>query len=273
MTVPLPAAAPRRLKDLTIPQVEAALEADPRLLIPVGTTWAPSPDLPYGAGTVVAERLADDLSAAFGVLRAPTIEYGVNPPPLTRGAAPRGSASLRKKTLHRLLNDLLASWEGCGVAECILLTAHRFDPHQEALATVITARARVRVVDVFAVDLRDLLPLPLLDATAGIPARGPDSPAARLWTASALRALLRHLAPALVRGPAPDVMAQLRTATAGQRRGRPAPPVGGHRAGDPLPPPPESPAQEAERGARLYARLYTRIAERVLGLSAGEAEI
>jgi creatinine amidohydrolase len=56
-----------------------------------------------------------------------------------------------------MLNDLLDTWESTGVLEFILLTAHEHDPHQEALATVITTKARVRVVDVFAIDFRDVL--------------------------------------------------------------------------------------------------------------------
>jgi creatinine amidohydrolase len=270
------------LKDLTPPEVSAHLAADPRLLIPVGTVWAPADDLPFGAGTVLVDRLADDLSGAFGVLRAPTVEYGVNPPARPSGTSPKGSASLRKKTLHRVLNDLLASWEGCGVDECVLLTAHRFDPHQEALATVIPARARVRVVDVFAVDLRDLLPYDVLDATGTDLPRRADGPTALAWTASALRAMLRHLAPELlrgqrVRGPEPGgAEATLGYAAAHARfRRRRATPAErpSLRAGDPLPPLPETAEQEAERGARLYARLYARIADRVLGARAGEAEI
>src|SRR3712207_9121314 len=47
-------------------------------------------------------------------------------------------------SLHRLLNDLLDAWEDTGIYEFILLTAHGHDPHQEALATVITTDARVR---------------------------------------------------------------------------------------------------------------------------------
>jgi len=47
--------------------------------------------------------------------------------------------------------------EATGVREFILLTAHGHDPHQEALATVITTAARVRVVDIFGVNLSDLL--------------------------------------------------------------------------------------------------------------------
>src|SRR5204862_976696 len=39
----------------------------------------------------------------------------------------------------------------------IRLPAHEPDPHPEALATLITNDARVRVVDIFGMDFRDLL--------------------------------------------------------------------------------------------------------------------
>jgi creatinine amidohydrolase len=152
--VPLPDGKPRRIKELIPMQIEAILADDPRLILPVGTCEQHGPHLPLGCDTIIVERLADDLSAEFGVLRAPTLEYGVNVD-TERGYI--GNASVRKKTLHRMLNDLLASWEATGVKEFILLTAHGHDPHQEALATVITAGARVRVVDIFALNLSELL--------------------------------------------------------------------------------------------------------------------
>ena len=83
---------------------------------------------------------------------APTIEYGVNVV-TERGFA--GNASMRKKTLHRMLNDLIDTWESASLREFILLTAHEHDPHLEALSTVITSGARVRVVDIFEVDFVD----------------------------------------------------------------------------------------------------------------------
>ena len=145
---------PRRIKELRPGEVAAILAADSRLIIPVGTCEQHGRHLPLGSDTLIVERLADDFSAEFGILRAPTLEYGVNVD-TERGFI--GNSSVRKKTLHRMLNDLLASWEATGVKEFILLTAHGHDPHQEALATVITAGARVRVVDIFAVNLTDLL--------------------------------------------------------------------------------------------------------------------
>lgn len=137
-------ATPQRVKSLSPERIAAAVAADPRLIIPVGTCDVHGPHLPVGCDTILVDRLADDLSAEFGVLRAPTVEYGAS------DAATHGSprpASVRKKTLHQLLNDLLASWEQAGVREFVLLTANGDDAHQEALATVMTLGARVRVVD------------------------------------------------------------------------------------------------------------------------------
>ena len=69
---------PLHLKTLVPEEVRRALERDPRLLVPVGTCEQHGPHLPLGCDTLIIERLADDLSAAFQVLRAPTVEYGVN---------------------------------------------------------------------------------------------------------------------------------------------------------------------------------------------------
>lgn len=178
------AARPRRVADLTPGALADALRADARLLLPVGALAVRWPHLPVGADTLVVDRLADDLSAQCGVLRAPTVGYGTTAP---APAAALGATSVRKKTLHRLLNDLLSEWEAHGVDEFVLLTTYQHDPHLEALATVVTARARVRVVDALAVDCADLL-----DAPPG-PPRGDE----------VLTSLLLHLAPALVRS-APD---------------------------------------------------------------------
>jgi len=145
---------PRRIKDLRPGEVADIIKADPRLIIPVGTCEQHGQHLPLGTATIIVERLADDLSAEFGILRAPTMEYGVNVDS-ERGFP--GNASLRKKTLHRMLNDLLNTWEMTGVREFILLTAHEHDPHQEALATVITTQARVRVVDILSMNFGTLL--------------------------------------------------------------------------------------------------------------------
>ncbi|MDB4880287.1 MAG: hypothetical protein JWL60_1733 [Gemmatimonadetes bacterium] len=155
MTYPSPAAGiPRRIKEMRPDEIAATIARDPRLIIPVGTCEQHGRHLPLGSDTMIVEHLAAELSSEFQLLLAPTLEYGVNVD-TERGFA--GNGSLRKKTLHRMLNDLLDTWESTGVSEFILLTAHEHDPHQEALATVVTTAARVRVVDIFAVDFRHLL--------------------------------------------------------------------------------------------------------------------
>ncbi len=151
---PAGAPRPRRLKEMRPAEVAATLAADPRLILPVGTCEQHGPHMPLGADTLIVEHLADDLSAEFQVLRAPTVEYGVN---VVTGRPSAGNASVRRKTLHRTLNDLVDSWEGEGVREFVLLTAHEHDPHLEALETVITSTARVRVVNIFGLAFADLL--------------------------------------------------------------------------------------------------------------------
>lgn len=146
--------SPKLLKLMHPADVADTLSRDHRLILPVGTLERTLPGLPMGASTVVVEAVADALSAEFGVLRAPTVEYGVND---TENADYQASVTLRKKTLHRVLNDLVTTWECNGINEFVLLTAHGYDPHLEAISTVGTVRARVRVVDLFAVNLSDLI--------------------------------------------------------------------------------------------------------------------
>jgi creatinine amidohydrolase len=155
MSQPLDARlTPRRIKTMRPRDIATLIGRDPRLIVPVGTCEQHGPHMPLGSDTIIVERLASDLSAEFNVLLAPTVEYGVNVE-TERGFA--GNGSLRKKTLHRMLNDLLDTWESTGIREFILLTAHEHDPHLEALSTVITSGARVRVVDIFGMDFHDLL--------------------------------------------------------------------------------------------------------------------
>jgi creatinine amidohydrolase/Fe(II)-dependent formamide hydrolase-like protein len=135
------------------------------------------------------------------------------------------------------------------VDEFILLTAHQQDAHLEALATVVTARARVRVVDVLGVDVSDLLD-------------GQDAP---MHGDEVDTSLVLHLAPGLVRGganrdnmPPRETLRRFRSG----RRARRAP-------GDLSAPVFGRPSlASADKGARIYARLLARVATRVLGVAA-----
>lgn len=165
---------------MTPGSVRDLLRARPTLIVPVGTTEQHGPHLPLGCDTIIVERLADDLSSQFTVARTPTVEYGVHA--LSPGHP--GGAALRRRTLHRVMNELIESWEeGAGVAEFIILTAQASEAHLEALSTIRVDHATIQVIDVFALDFTDLL----------------DHPNSPVHGGELDTALLLYLAPDLVR--------------------------------------------------------------------------
>ncbi len=239
---------PLYIKHLTPVRVRQILSRDPRLIVPVGTTEQHGPHLPLGCDTLIVERLADELSAQFGVLRAPTIEYGVNA--ATNLEYP-GAASVSRKTLHRLMNDLVGSWESGGVKEFIILTAHGQDPHQEALSTIHARHARVHTVDIFAIPLDSKL-----FGDAGLPAHGGEMDTSLLLY---INGDLVDLPRATDYTPSPG---SVRRYLSGSRRAIPSDSPGsfGH------------PSQAStEKGERLYHFIYGRIAKRVFGDTEVEA--
>jgi creatinine amidohydrolase len=235
--------APLHLKTLVPDEVRFILERDARLLVPVGTCEQHGPHLPLGCDTIIVERLADDLSVRLEILRAPTIEYGVN----TATKRPfAGNATVRRKTLHRWMNDLLGSWEEAGVDSFIILTAHGHDPHQEALSTLRTRKARIFTVDVFALDFSDDL----------------EDPNGPMHGSELDTSLLLYLAPELVRMERAQDFA-----VPDKQRSRYV-----RRRLRSLPLPERSPGSlgrpsiaSREKGERLYKMIYERIATRVLG--------
>ena len=226
--------------------IAAAVAADPRLILPVGTCEQHGPHLPVGCDTIIVERLADDLSAEFGVLRAPTLEFGVNS---ATERAYGGNASLRRKTLHRALNDLVDSWEAGGIREFILLTGHAHDGHIDALATVVTSGARVRVVDLFDVNLHDLL------EEQSDPIHGGEVDTS----------IMLYLAPALVRM---DLAQDYTMATRDQQRYRKGwlkiPELSPGSVGRPR-------LASADKGQALYQRIHDRVRERVFLSASADA--
>ncbi len=234
---------PLRLKYLRPARVRAILARDPRLIVPVGTTEQHGPHLPLGADTILIERLADDLSAEFRVLRAPTIEYGVNAS--TRALYP-GNATVRRKTLHRFMNDLVGSWEDGGVEQFIILTAHGYDPHQEALSTLRTRGATIRTVDIF---------------TARLEGEDTELP---IHGGAVDTSLLLHVDADLVAlDAAEDYVPSARRLQGWRRRARGAiTPEGPGSVGRPTRSTPEA-------GRLLYDLIYGRIATRVFGAPAG----
>jgi creatinine amidohydrolase len=228
------------LEHLTPDEVRRVLARDTRLLVPVGTCEQHGPHLPLGCDGIIVRRLAEDLSGAFRILVAPMVAYGVNTE--SHRAFP-GNARVRRKTLHRWMNDLLGAWEEGGVEQFVILTAHGHDPHQEALTTLRTRRARVFTVDVFALDFTGYLDEPLAPAHGG-----------ELDTS-----LLLHLAPELVRMELAQDFELPQRLLARHRRGAGSlPRLSPGSLGRPT-------LASAEKGERIYTMIRDRIATRVLG--------
>jgi creatinine amidohydrolase len=142
------------LEDLPWPEVGRALARDPRLILPVGALIQHGPHLPLGTNTLIVERVAMEVARGSRILMAPTFRYGVWSPGKETYA---GSAGVRRKTLHRAINDLLAKWEDHGIQEFLILTAYQHEPHMDALLLAMTSSASNTVVNLFSIDASDIL--------------------------------------------------------------------------------------------------------------------
>lgn len=136
------------------PLVRDALIRDPRMIFPIGALVQHGGHLPLGTNTFIAQAVARAVSDQNGILRVPAFPYGVRGPEAEDFS---GSAGLQRKTLHRVLNELLAEWEDHGVQEFILLTAHRYEPHLDALLMALTSSARTTVINLYSLEVGDLL--------------------------------------------------------------------------------------------------------------------
>ncbi len=168
------------LGEVTWLEAGRILARDPRLLFPVGALSQHGPHLPLGTNTLIAEAVARAVSEEMQILCAPTFQYGV---PARHDREYSGAAGLRRKTLHRAVNELLGTWEDHGVNEFIIITAHRYEPHLDAILMALTEQSTATVIDLYSIDVEDIVDLDPAQELAG-----------ELETS-----LMLHLAPHLVR--------------------------------------------------------------------------
>ena len=141
------------IDQLPWPEVERIFASEPRLILPVGALEQHGPHLPVGTNIVIARHVARAVSERTGILRAPTLSYGV-----TVGGGPYGGrAGMSRKSLHRVVNELMQMWEEDGVEHFALITAHRFEPHLEALLMTATGPSTTSVYDLYQIDVSDII--------------------------------------------------------------------------------------------------------------------
>jgi creatinine amidohydrolase len=110
-------------------QVEAYLEHDDRIVLPLGSTEQHA-YLSVGTDAILAERVSLEAAEPLGVLVAPALPYGLAP----YFAAFPGSPSLRTTTYLALVGDLLDSLHGQGFRRFVLVNGHGGNMPVEGLA-------------------------------------------------------------------------------------------------------------------------------------------
>ena len=151
---PISKREPTRLDELTTVGIAEWFKQDPRLLLPVGGCSQHGPYLPVGTDNSITEALSVAVCERSGILLAPLMPYGV----ATREELSiAGTAALERKTLHRVLNELVESWERQGLEEITLLTGNAGERHIQALAMVLAKKVRVRSIDTRAVNVSQFL--------------------------------------------------------------------------------------------------------------------
>lgn len=112
--------APVRWDELTSPDVTPALAATGAVVLPVGATEQHGPHLPLNVDTVIAQAVADGVSALTGIPVGPAVGLGVSS---SHGAFP-GTVSLRPETMIAVMEDLTEWLHRSGARQFLLLNGH-----------------------------------------------------------------------------------------------------------------------------------------------------
>ncbi|HXR12798.1 MAG TPA: creatininase family protein [Gaiellaceae bacterium] len=108
-----------RVADLNWFQLEAYLERDDRIVLPLGSTEQHA-YLSLATDAILAERVSVEAAEPLGVPVLPALAYGVTP----YFAAFPGSPSLGAGTYVALLRDLASSLRGQGFRRVLLVNGH-----------------------------------------------------------------------------------------------------------------------------------------------------
>lgn len=108
-----------RARDCNWMQVEAYLEHEDRVVLPIGSTEQHG-FLSLETDNILAERVSAEAAEPLGVLVFPVLPYGLTP----AFAAYPGSPTLRLTTFSDVLTDLLDSLHGQGFRRFLLVNGH-----------------------------------------------------------------------------------------------------------------------------------------------------
>jgi creatinine amidohydrolase len=108
------------LAECTLPDVEAHLRENAKVIVPVGATEQHGPHAPFGTDAILATEASVRLARRIGALVAPALSYGVSGD--HRGYA--GVPYVTPSTMTALVQDVVVSLAEGGFREIILVNGH-----------------------------------------------------------------------------------------------------------------------------------------------------
>ncbi|HEY1455569.1 MAG TPA: creatininase family protein [Candidatus Dormibacteraeota bacterium] len=118
-----------RVADLNWMQLEAYLERDDRIVLPLGSTEQHA-YLSLATDAILAERIGVEAAEPLGVPVLPVLAYGITP----YFAAFPGSPSVRVETYLSLVGEIVGSLRGQGFRRFLLVNGHGGNRPVTALA-------------------------------------------------------------------------------------------------------------------------------------------
>lgn len=117
---PQPTGSPLRWEEHTFPEARALVDRVDAVMIPVGAIEQHGPHLPLNVDTVIAQAVAEAVSAETGVPVVPPVSIGVS---ASHGDFP-GTLTVRPETMIGYLTDVLDSLYASGVRQFVTISGH-----------------------------------------------------------------------------------------------------------------------------------------------------
>ncbi len=133
----------RSIYDLTGPEIAAALEANPTVVLPFGSVEQHGPHLPNGTDSMAALLVADAVAERLGAILVPFGPYGITP----IHAGHPGTISLRRETFEALLRDIGTELITMGARRLVFVNWHEGNNASlDAVATELQSSHDVVVI-------------------------------------------------------------------------------------------------------------------------------
>ena len=113
------------LEECSFPEVDAYLQTNDTLLIPIGAVEQHSPYGLIGTDFIAAEAVARAAAEKLGIMVAPTVNYGISPHHMQFA----GSATFSPNTMIAVCCDLIRSFASHGFRRIFFINGHGGNRH------------------------------------------------------------------------------------------------------------------------------------------------